>query len=53
MAKGDEGKGPRYEQGDLFETMDAVMHGDTPIRRWKAAVCPQRPIRAPKPGCEG
>ena len=27
----------RYEQMDLFETMDAVMHGETPIRRWKAA----------------
>ena len=40
---GDEGKGPRYEQGDLFETMDAVMHGDTPIRRWKAAVCGKQP----------
>jgi len=22
---------------DLFETMDSVMHGETPIRRWKAA----------------
>ena len=32
-----------YEQGDLFETMDAVMHGDTPIRRWKAAVCGKQP----------
>ena len=27
----------RYEQMDLFETMDSVMHGETPIRRWKAA----------------
>ena len=27
----------RYEQLDLFETMDSVMHGETPIRRWKAA----------------
>ena len=40
---GDEGKGPRYEQGDLFETLDAVMHGETPIRRWKAAVCGKQP----------
>ena len=32
-----------YEQGDLFETLDAVMHGDTPIRRWKAAVCGKQP----------
>jgi hypothetical protein len=24
-------------QLDLFETMDSVMHGETPIRRWKAA----------------
>ena len=31
------GEGPRYEQMDLFETMDAIMHGETPIRRWKAA----------------
>ena len=29
----------RYEQGDLFETMDAVLRGETPIRRWKAAAC--------------
>ena len=28
-----------YEQGDLFETMDAVLRGETPIRRWKAAAC--------------
>lgn len=28
---------PTYEQLDLFETMDSVMHGETPIRRWKAA----------------
>ena len=28
---------PTYEQMDLFETMDSVMHGETPIRRWKAA----------------
>ena len=27
----------RYEQGDLFETMEAVLRGETPIRRWKAA----------------
>ena len=27
----------RYEQMDLFETLEAVMHGETPIRRWKAA----------------
>ena len=40
---GDEGKDPHYEQMDLFETMDAVMHGETPIRRWKAAVCGKQP----------
>ena len=34
---------PTYEQGDLFETLDAVMHGETPIRRWKAAVCGKQP----------
>ena len=38
---GDEGRdGARpsqYVQLDLFETMDSVMHGETPIRRWKAA----------------
>ena len=33
----------QYEQGDLFETLDAVMHGETPIRRWKAAVCGKQP----------
>ena len=33
------GERPRYEQMDLFETMDSVMHGETPIRRWKAAAC--------------
>ena len=42
-ASGEEGKGKReeveYEQGDLFETMDAVLRGETPIRRWKAAAC--------------
>ena len=27
----------KYVQLDLFETMDSVMHGETPIRRWKAA----------------
>ena len=37
------GAGPSYEQGDLFETLDAVMHGETPIRRWKAAVCGKQP----------
>ena len=26
-----------FTQLDLFETMDSVMHGETPIRRWKAA----------------
>ena len=30
--------GAKYVQMDLFETMDSVMHGETPIRRWKAAV---------------
>ena len=29
----------KYVQLDLFETMDSVMHGETPIRRWKAAAC--------------
>lgn len=29
--------GPRYEQMDLFETAEAVLRGETPIRRWKAA----------------
>ena len=29
--------GAKYVQMDLFETMDSVMHGETPIRRWKAA----------------
>ena len=29
--------GACYEQGDLFETMEAVLRGETPIRRWKAA----------------
>ena len=29
----------QYEQGELFETMDAVLRGETPIRRWKAAAC--------------
>ena len=28
---------PTYEQLDLFDTLDAIMHGETPIRRWKAA----------------
>ncbi len=28
--------GAKYVQMDLFETMDSVMHGETPIRRWKA-----------------
>jgi len=32
-----------YEQGDLFETMEAVLRGETPIRRWKAAVCGKMP----------
>ena len=27
----------KYVQLDLFETMDSVIHGETPIRRWKAA----------------
>ena len=29
--------GPHYEQMDLFETAEAVLRGETPIRRWKAA----------------
>ena len=29
--------GPKYEQMDLFETAEAVLRGETPIRRWKAA----------------
>ena len=37
------GERSQYEQGDLFETLDAVMHGETPIRRWKAAVCGKQP----------
>ena len=37
--EGPASSGPRYEQGDLFETMDAVLRGETPIRRWKAAAC--------------
>ena len=28
---------PHYEQMDLFETAEAVLRGETPIRRWKAA----------------
>ena len=28
---------PHYEQLDLFETAEAVLRGETPIRRWKAA----------------
>lgn len=28
---------PKYEQLDLFETAEAVLRGETPIRRWKAA----------------
>ncbi len=27
----------QYEQGDLFDTMEAILRGETPIRRWKAA----------------
>ena len=34
---------PHYEQLDLFEMLNAVMHGETPIRRWKAAVCGKQP----------
>ena len=29
--------GPKFEQMDLFETAEAVLRGETPIRRWKAA----------------
>jgi hypothetical protein len=36
---GTEARHTKYEQMDLFETMDSVMHGETPIRRWKAAAC--------------
>ena len=32
-----QGGGPKYEQMDLFETAEAVLRGETPIRRWKAA----------------
>ena len=32
-----EPNGPKYEQLDLFETAEAVLRGETPIRRWKAA----------------
>ena len=28
---------PKFEQMDLFETAEAVLRGETPIRRWKAA----------------
>ena len=28
-----------YEMLDLIDTISAVMHGETPIRRWKAAAC--------------
>ena len=38
MGNGERGE-QQYEQGDLFETMDAVLRGETPIRRWKAAAC--------------
>lgn len=31
------GGGPKFEQLDLFETAEAVLRGETPIRRWKAA----------------
>ncbi len=31
------GGGPKFEQMDLFETAEAVLRGETPIRRWKAA----------------
>lgn len=33
----EQGGGPKYEQMDLFETAEAVLRGETPIRRWKAA----------------
>ena len=37
-AKSEEGRGgTHYEQMDLFETAEAVLRGETPIRRWKAA----------------
>ena len=32
-----EPNGPKYEQLDLFETAEAVLRGETPIRRWRAA----------------
>lgn len=36
--KSEEGRGgTHYEQLDLFETAEAVLRGETPIRRWKAA----------------
>ena len=36
--KSEEGRGgTHYEQMDLFETAEAVLRGETPIRRWKAA----------------
>jgi len=34
---------PKYEQMDLFETSDAVLRGETPIRRWKAAAAGKMP----------
>ena len=36
-ARGADPTKPKYEQLDLFETAEAVLRGETPIRRWKAA----------------
>ena len=36
---GNIGNTGNISQMDLFETMDAVLRGETPIRRWKAAAC--------------
>ena len=35
--EGEQRNSPHYEQLDLFETAEAVLRGETPIRRWKAA----------------
>lgn len=36
-ARGADPTKPKYEQLDLFETAEAVLRGETPIRRWRAA----------------
>ena len=39
VANANSQSGAGYEQGVLSEVMDAVLRGETPIRRWKAAAC--------------